>query len=89
MILVHFHLADDTEIARVWMRSSPAVGELLWFPGATYTELTQRYGTTSFLIEEVAHWICPGWDPATHVGEPIHSICAYVKPMTAGRSSKA
>ncbi|WP_137143304.1 hypothetical protein [Azospirillum brasilense] len=81
MIEVKVHSQSDEEIASVWMREAPRVGEYLWI-AADGEAFREKHGTTSFKVVEVAHWIVPGWSPSTHTGEPIHSVCAYVEPVS-------
>ncbi len=63
---------DDEEIASIWVRQIPRVGEYLWFPGGKIK---------SQEVETVAHWVGGEWTPNTHLGEPVHSVCLYVKPV--------
>lgn len=83
MILVHIHDEADQELARVYMRQAPSAGELLWFQGSAGHRLREALGHSSFTVIEVAHWVGEEWSPNTHVGDPIHSVCAYVKPTRA------
>lgn len=69
---------DDKEIATIWMREAPRVGEHLWFTGADQRRTTEDYGTSSFTVKEVAHWVCADWAPSHR--EPTHTICVYAEP---------
>lgn len=85
MIQVHVHDDKDEEISRVWMRTPPRKGELLWFTSHDWQNLRQTHGATSFEVTEVAHWVTSAYSPNSHVGEPIHSICAYVRTVPVPR----
>ena len=81
MISVEIHHDDDSVISRVWMRSVPRVGESLWFAGGSHERIKAEHGGSSFKVTGVAHWVTDEWSPNTHVGEPIHSVCVYVRKV--------
>ncbi|CDX26948.1 hypothetical protein MPL3356_60631 [Mesorhizobium plurifarium] len=81
--MIHAELHDKTgkKIVELWMAEAPAVGSLIWITGAQRVPVFDQYGSGSFIVEAVAHWVNPDWSPSTHAGEPIHRLCIYVKPL--------
>lgn len=80
MIEVNFTLPeDDIHVLTAWMREAPKVGDLIW-PNNGW-QLHSRFGSSAFRVLNVAHWVNSEWSPATHVGEPVHTVCAYVEPI--------
>lgn len=81
MIQVKVMLADDTEIASVWMRFPPCIGEYLWLQGSAGERARKEHGVSSFTVTEVAHWVTEDYSPNQgHEQPPIHTIAAYVEP---------
>ena len=74
-------LEDDTEVWSMWVQSAPRVGEYLWIAGGAADRIAAEHGASSFLVKTIAHWCSAEWSPATHTGEPDHTICAYVEPV--------
>ena len=75
-------LEDDTRVFDAYVHAPPRVGEYLWVTGDTGAAIVRQHGTTSFIVEEVAHWIAPDFVP--HDGKAIHSIAVYVKLQIQG-----
>lgn len=83
MIGAKIMLDDDRAVASIYLREKPAVGEYLWFTDPS-GQIRKDFGTTSFLVREIAHWVNEGWAPATHTGEPIQNLAIYVEPNPPG-----
>jgi hypothetical protein len=81
MIKIKINDDQDVEIADVWMREAPRVGELLWLTGEAGQVARKVRGTSAFRVMELAHWVNATWSPGTHTGEPIHAAIAYVEPV--------
>ncbi|MDR7061209.1 MULTISPECIES: hypothetical protein [unclassified Sphingopyxis] len=79
-------LADDTEIASLWLRAKPSVGEYIWLTGNAGEAARAEHGTSSFTVQEVAHWVNAAWSPGTHTGDPIHTLAVYVEPTQCPES---
>lgn len=87
MIGAKILLADDTEIASLWLREKPAVGEYIWLTGNAGEAARVEHGTSSFTVQEVAHWVNEAWSPGKHTGEPIHTLAVYVAPTKRDRAA--
>lgn len=81
MIQAKVHNQDDEEIVSLWLREVPRVGEILWLSGGTRAKTLNEHGTTSFKVNTVCHWVSDAWQPNTHAGEPIHTVCLYVESV--------
>jgi len=77
MIGARIMLEDDTEVCSVYLRCSPRVGEYIWVADQ---DVIDRHGSSSFIVNEVAHWVSTKWTPNTHTGDPVHTLAIYVKP---------
>jgi len=83
MIQCLVHDTEDKEILRFWARQVPRVGELLWLAANEDREQAKAANRpASYRVTEVAHWVGSSWSPSTHAGDPIHSVCLYVEPVT-------
>lgn len=69
---------DEVTVATVWMRCAPRVGEFLWLT-LDRDRIKKEFGTTSFEVKTVAHWVGDTVDRQEH--PPIHNICVYVEPV--------
>ena len=69
---------DEVQVAMVWMRCAPRVGEFLWLT-LDRERIKAEFGVTSFEVKQVAHWVGDTMDRQEH--PPIHTICVYVEPV--------
>jgi hypothetical protein len=62
--------SDECNIYSAYFKHVPNVGDILW-----------SRPHDPYVVVQVAHWISTEWSPTTHNGEPIHSVCLYVKAV--------
>lgn len=79
MIRAEVHDAEDSTLLTLYLREVPRVGEFLWITGEAGEDLRKSGRASSLEITSVAHWVDPAWHPNTHTGDPIHTVCLYVR----------
>jgi len=73
----------DPVVAEVWMREAPRQYDFLWLTGLAAKDAIVRFGTSTFRVIQVAHWVSQSWAPGSDRGDPPHAACAFVWPVLA------
>ena len=69
---------EETELATVWMRCAPRIGEVLWLVGLAQVRARTRHGASAFRVKDVAHWVGEE-NPIDPAFPPFHNACVYVE----------